>query len=273
MGTQFLEHDGGRIAFDDTGSGPLVVCVPGMGDLRAEYRFLTPQLVAVGYRVVTMDVRGHGESSVGWRDVSVAAIGSDILALIRHLSAGPAIIVGTSMAAGAAVCVAAEAPEAVAGLVLIGPFVRDMMPGWQRSAMFNTMFLRPWGASIWSRYFATLYPTARPADWDAYTAAQNRNLRERGRLETLRRMMVATKQASEAALSQVDAPVLVLMGTKDPDFNNPAAEARLVADRLHGGVQMIEGAGHYPHAEMPTQTGAAIVVFLNSCQEPARHVA
>ena len=99
MSTQYLEHDGGRIAFDDTGAGPLVVCVPGMGDLRAEYRFLTPQLVSAGYRVATMDVRGHGEASVGWADVSVAAIGSDILALIRHLDAGPATIVGTSMAA------------------------------------------------------------------------------------------------------------------------------------------------------------------------------
>lgn len=273
MNTQFLEHDGGRIAFDDMGSGPLVVCVPGMGDLRAEYRFLTPQLISAGYRVATMDVRGHGESSVGWRDVSVGAIGGDILALIRHLNAGPAIIVGTSMAAGAAVCAAAEAPEIVAGLVLIGPFVRDTMPGWQRSVMFGPMFMRPWGVSVWSRYFATLYPTARPADWNAYTAAQNSNLCEKGRLEALRGMMLASKQASEAALRQVNAPTLVIMGTKDPDFKDAAAEARLVADKLHGTVQLIEGAGHYPQAEMPDQTGPAIIAFLSRHQEPARHVA
>lgn len=273
MSTQYLEHDGGRIAFDDTGAGPLVVCVPGMGDLRAEYRFLTPQLVSAGYRVATMDVRGHGEASVGWADVSVAAIGSDILALIRHLDAGPATIAGTSMAAGAAVCVAATAPEAVAGLVLIGPFVRDTMPGWQRSAIFGTMLLRPWGISVWSRYFATLYPTSRPADWEQYTSAQKNNLREKGRLEALRGMMLATKAASEAALSKVNAPTLVIMGTKDPDFKDPAAEAKLVADSLHGGVQMIEGAGHYPHAEMPAATGSALLTFLGTLQEAERHVA
>ena len=177
------------------------------------------------------------------------------------------------MAAGAAVCAAAEAPDAIVGLVLIGPFVRDTMLGWQRSAMFNPMFQRPWGVGIWSRYFATLYPTARPADWDVYTAAQTSNLREKGRLEALRGMMVATKQASEAALSKVNAPTLVVMGTKDPDFNDPAAEAKLVADRLHGRVQMIDGAGHYPHAEMPAPTGAAIIAFLSTLQEAARHVA
>ncbi|MFN8474593.1 MAG: alpha/beta hydrolase [Anaerolineae bacterium] len=273
MSTQYFEHDGGRIAFDDTGDGPLVVCVPGMGDVRAEYRFLTPQLVSAGYRVVTMDVRGHGETSVGWSDVSVAAIGSDILALIRRLNAGPAIIVGTSMAAGAAVCVAAKAPQAVTGLVLIGPFVRDTMPGWQRAAMFGTMFRRPWGVSVWSRYFATLFPTARPADWETYTAAQKNNLREKGRLDALRGMMLASKQASEAALSKVNAPTLVIMGTKDPDFNEPAAEARLVAERLDGRVQMIDGAGHYPHAEMPAPTASAILGFLGRLQEAERHVA
>lgn len=35
--TQFLQTEGGRIAFDDTGgTGPLVVGIPGMGDLRSE---------------------------------------------------------------------------------------------------------------------------------------------------------------------------------------------------------------------------------------------
>ena len=54
MNTQFLKRPEGTIAYDDTGSGPLVVCAPSMGDC-AEYRFLAPQLVAASYRVVTMD--------------------------------------------------------------------------------------------------------------------------------------------------------------------------------------------------------------------------
>ena len=101
MGTNFLKIDGGSIAYDDSGSGPLVICVPSMGDLRGEYRFLAPRLASAGYRVVSMDVRGHGETSVAWPDYSVAAIGSDMLALARSLDAGPAAIIGTSMAAGA----------------------------------------------------------------------------------------------------------------------------------------------------------------------------
>ncbi len=114
MNTQYLERTQGRLAFDDRGTGPLVICVPSMGDVRQEYRFLAPILVEAGYRVVTMDVRGHGESSVNWPDYSVTAIGADILALIRHLNAGPTLLVGNSMAGGASVWAAAEAPELIA---------------------------------------------------------------------------------------------------------------------------------------------------------------
>ena len=105
-------------------AAPLVVCVPGMGDLRSEYRFFTPQLIQAGYRVVTMDVRGHGETKSSWPDVSIAAIGQDILALITHLDAGPAILAGNSFSAGSAVCVAVEALEKIRALIMPGPAVR-----------------------------------------------------------------------------------------------------------------------------------------------------
>ena len=129
MKTQFLQQSAGIIAYDERGSGPLVVCLPSLGDLRAEYRFLIPQLVDAGYRVVSMDVRGHGESSVNWPNYAVDGVGSDLVALLRALQAGPALVIGTSMAAGAIVWAAAEAPALIAGMVLIGPFVRVFVLG------------------------------------------------------------------------------------------------------------------------------------------------
>lgn len=106
--THFLAVEDGRIAFDDTGgTGPVVPAVPGMGDLRSEYRWLRPQLQAAGYRVVTMDVRGSGETSARWPDYPAHAVGRDALALLDHLAAGPAVILGNSFAAGAALRLAA----------------------------------------------------------------------------------------------------------------------------------------------------------------------
>jgi pimeloyl-ACP methyl ester carboxylesterase len=261
MGTQFLQLNDGQIGYDDQGSGPLVICAHSMGDLRGEYRFLTPQLTAAGYRVVTMDVRGHGESSPNWADVSVGAIGSDLLALARRLNAGPALIVGTSMAAGAAVWAAAEGPDLVRGLALIGPFVRGNGSA-LGSMLYSALFARPWGPALWQMYYTSLYPTRKPADFATYRAALRANLAEPGRIEALRNMLTASKTASEARLGQVKAPVWVVMGSKDPDFKNPAAEAEWTAAALRGSYTMVEGAGHYPHAEMPEVTGPIILSFF-----------
>ena len=61
---------GGRIAFDMTGSGPLVVLSHGIGDRRQAYLFLPPMLALAGYRVVNADLRGHGESSMAWASIT-----------------------------------------------------------------------------------------------------------------------------------------------------------------------------------------------------------
>ena len=68
--TEYLDLDGGRIAYDVTGTGPLVVLSHGIGDRRQAYRFLAPMLAQAGYRVVSADLRGHGESSMGWKSVT-----------------------------------------------------------------------------------------------------------------------------------------------------------------------------------------------------------
>jgi len=259
----FLKIGNGSIAFEDSGgSGPLVVCVPGLGDLRQQYRFLAPALVSARYRVVTMDLRGMGESSADWPDYSAAAVGSDIVALIAHLGAGHAVIIGNSMAAASAVWAAAQVPDRIIGIVLIDPFVRDMPISWATAALLKVAFMRPWGIAAWSTYYGSLYPTSKPADFDEYRASLRRNLSEPGRLDALRAQLDAPKAACEARIPEVKAPVLVIMGSKDPDFGDPKAEANLVASRLHGQLVMIDGAGHYPHAEMPNEVGPGIIKFL-----------
>jgi alpha-beta hydrolase superfamily lysophospholipase len=60
--TQLLDRPEGRIGYEVAGEGPLVVLLPGMGDVRAGYRFLAPALAETGYRVASTDLRGRGDS-------------------------------------------------------------------------------------------------------------------------------------------------------------------------------------------------------------------
>jgi pimeloyl-ACP methyl ester carboxylesterase len=138
--------------------------------------------------------------------------------------------------------------------------------------LFSLMFARPWGPAMWVKYYSSLYPSRKPADFPAYSAALLGNLKEPGRLESLMKMLRASKRASEERVPRVNSPTLVLMGSKDPDFKNPESEAKWVAEHLNGTYIMIENAGHYPHAEMPEVTGPLVLNFIESLPEARQEI-
>jgi pimeloyl-ACP methyl ester carboxylesterase len=263
--TQFLAIGAGRIAYEDSGgTGPTVICVPGLGDVRGQYRFLSPLLEQAGFRVITMDLRGMGESSVGWSDYSAAAVGDDIVAMVKQLGVAHAWVIGNSMAGAAAIWAAAAAPHQIAGIILIDSFVRDIQVSFFARTALSAGLHRPWGPAFWTMYYSSLYKAAPPADLDTYTAALKANLKEPGRFEALQAMVAAPKAACEARIPEVHAPALIVMGTADPDFTDPKAEADLVTQKLHGTEFMVTGAGHYPHIEMPQPVAIEIIGFMRS---------
>jgi pimeloyl-ACP methyl ester carboxylesterase len=270
METRYLTLPEGRLAYDDQGTGPVMICMPGMGVIRQDYRLLAPRLVAAGYRVVTVDPRGEGESDTRWPDYSVAALGADLIALARALNSGPVYLAGGSMAAGAAVWAAAEAPELVSGLVLLAPVTRDFGPMWRARLTYATLlaplFTGPWGPAVWRTYLKSLFPTGKPDDLQAYLARVEATLRQPGRMAALRAMIAASKAASGQRLGRVTAPALLVMGMKDRDFPSPEAEGRTLVGLLGGParLELIEGIGHYPEAEATERTAALIMEYLAS---------
>ncbi len=256
----YLDRPEGRVAFEVTGAGPLVICLPGMGELRSSYRFTVPALAAAGFRVATMDLRGHGDSDATFTAYDDVAAGQDALALADHLG-GPAVLVGNSMGAGAAVWAAAERPEAVTGIALIGPFVRNPpIPALMR-LIFRMAMSGPWATWAWRAYLPKLYPNQRPDDFDQHLAALTETMRRPGHA----RALVATTRTSHAPaeerIGDISAPALVVMGERDPDFSDPAAEARWITQRLGAELLLVPEAGHYPQVERPDQVNPALVSF------------
>lgn len=263
--TEFITTEGGRIAFDDTGgTGPAVLAIPGMGDLRSEYRLIRPYLVQAGYRVITMDPRGFGETSAKWDDYSARAVGRDAVAVLKHLGTGPATIMGNSFAAGSALWAAKEARDAVSGVVLLGPIVRDLPASFIQKLLLKIGFAGPWKVGFWTMYWNTLFPTRKPADHAEVKAAITANLREAGRMDALKAMLALSKSDTAAILGQTQVPTLIVMGTKDPDFPDAVEEARQLAGQLSAETVIVDGAGHYPHTEMPEMVAPRLLVFLAS---------
>src|SRR4051794_23219365 len=255
-----IERSEGRIAYEVVGEGPLVVCVPGMGELRSLYRHTAPALVAAGYRVATMDLRGHGDSDATFSSYDDVAAGDDVLALIEHLG-GPAVVVGNSMGAGAAAWAAAERPELITGLVLVGAFVRNPPMNPLLALAFRAAMAGPWAPRVWASYLPKLYPGRRPDDFAEHTGLIVATMRRPGHARAFSRTTRTSHAPVEARLGEVRAPVLVVMGDRDPDFGDAAAEGRWIAERLDGELLIVPGAGHYPQVEDPELVNPAIVAF------------
>ncbi|MFE7213586.1 alpha/beta fold hydrolase [Streptomyces sp. NPDC057611] len=272
--TEYLAVDGGTIAYEVAGSGPLIVLAHGMGDSRAAYRAVIPPLVAAGHRVAAVDLRGCGESSVGWPAWSRTAIAGDLLAVIRHLG-GPAVLVGHSISGGAATIAAAQEPSLITAVVELAPFTRKQSIGLGdlRVKRFRRGMLRLLGTGafgsvpLWRSYLDVAYPGVKPADWAERLDRIDALLREPGRMKALQGMGRSTPTDAGAQLSNVRCPVLVVMGTLDPDWADPHAEGSAIVDALPSGLgllEMIEGAGHYPHDQFPDQVVSLMLAFLRS---------
>jgi len=253
-----------RVAYELRGDGPLVVTIPGMGDLRSADAQLADALIADGFRVATLDLRGHGDSDAGFADLGDAATASDAAALIEHLG-GPAVVVGTSMGASSAVLVAADRPDLVAGLVLLSPFVRNGSGDARlMRIMYRILFARPWGAAVWAAYYrGPLNRGIAPADHDAHVAAIRASLRRPGRLAEFRRLtLTLDHQIVADRVGEVTAPALAVIGARDPDYPDPAAELQHVAEVLGARPLLVDDAAHYPHRQRPDLVLPAVRAFV-----------
>jgi len=273
-----LTTEEGTIAYDVSGRGPLVVLAHGMGDSRHSYRFVVPELVAAGYRVANVDIRGCGDSSVGWRSYERADIARDLIALVRHLG-GPAVIVGQSISGGAATIAAATAPDVIAGIVELAPFTRKQsvdIGGLLRNTHHRAgtvqlaKVMMSGSLKSWLNYLDVAVPT-KPSDWNEQRSRIERALTQPERMTALQAMAKTSPKDAGAQLANVRCPVLVIEGSADPDWADPRAEGRRILADLPTGLgelAVIEGAGHYPHTETPADVLALLLPFLSKTLAP-----
>lgn len=267
-----LEVENGTLAYEVTGSGPLIVLAHGIGDSRRAYRFVIPALVEAGYRVAAIDLRGCGESTAEWASYSRTDVARDLLALLNHLG-GPAVIVGHSISGGAATIAAALEPSLVTAVVELAPFTRKQqfrladlrVPRFRRGS-FHVLGAGILGRiSQWRRYLDVAYPDPKPADWDIRLTEIDVMLREPGRMKALQKMVQSGPADAAAQLPNVRCPVLIVEGSLDPDWAVPEAEGQAIVTDLPSGLgrlEIIEGAGHYMHVQFPDQVVALMRSFL-----------
>jgi non-heme chloroperoxidase len=133
-----LQGAGVTIAADAGGpeDGQSVVLLPGGGQTRHSWGAATTLLASRGYRVLSLDLRGHGDS--GWApdgDYSLDRFVDDLAAILADLPR-PAFLIGASLGGLASLVTAGEHRAPVAGVVLVDVAPRIEMAGATQIAAF-----------------------------------------------------------------------------------------------------------------------------------------
>ena len=170
------------------------------------------------------------------------------------------MIIGQSFSGRAATIAAATHPELVQAIVEIGSFTRPV-PVSLTGLLRNRQYRRGAPRLLWVgltgsvktllKYHDIAYPGTKPADWDTWLDGLKRNLSEPGRMKALQKMGMSRPVRRRGATAQRPLSRLVILGTLDPDFPDPEAEAAAIVCMLSEGLGryvMIDGAGHYPQA-------------------------
>ncbi|MCF1593690.1 alpha/beta fold hydrolase [Streptomyces muensis] len=256
----------GDLAYRDTGTGDLVVLVHSG---YVDHRVFDDQIPALAahHRVVAVDVRGHGFSANASRPFRWS---DDLADLLRHLDAGPAVLVGLCMGAAVVTDTALEHPELVRALVVSGAGASEFEftdPATLEHVNEAARLLGAADVKGWLDHFAkgvagphrTVDEVApdvvrRLLDMCANTLAKHTP-------DEPQWLVPLTDTWSR--LPKVGVPVLAVHGALDAPDSIAMAErvARTVPD---GRSVTVQGVGHYPNMENPEVFNGILADFLRT---------
>jgi pimeloyl-ACP methyl ester carboxylesterase len=275
MVSRTVELDGPVHVADFGGRGPTMVLVHGLGGSHVNWMCVGPALAGRA-RVVAPDLAGFGRTPLAGRSAAVRAQQTLLARFIDHVAPDePVILVGNSMGGLIAMLEAAQRPERVARLVLVGP--AQPRP---RTAMFDPLVALTFaayafpgiGELVMRWRAARLGPEGVVRQSLALCCADSKCLsaevvaahvamaRERAEmpwgqaafLEATRSIMALLVQRAEmrGVIETIRAPTLVIQGTEDRLV--PVAASRgLAAVRREWELVVWDAVGHVPMLEVP----------------------
>jgi pimeloyl-ACP methyl ester carboxylesterase len=254
--------DGTRLRMIDTGRGPAVVFIHGLGASMYSWRHQLEPVLAAGFRVVAYDNRGFGFSERPDSGYSNEAYARLLVAVLDSLGIHDAVLVGHSMGGAIAGEVAVRYPERVLGLVLLGPagyLSRSSrllrLPTAGRVAM--ALASRSSVAGVLRLCYADPRRVTEE-DIDQYYAPVKLPGTQRAMSRVLANFAF---DGLRGRLAPVTAPTLVLWGAEDRVIPLSAA-ARLAEEPQRAAFFVVPDAGHNLQEEQPREITQSLIGFL-----------
>jgi len=251
-----------RIAVDQSGAGPLVILMHGIGGNRTNWHDQLP-VFAAHFRAVSWDTRGYGASDDYEGPLDFGDFARDLARVLDHFRSARAHLVGLSMGGMIAMDFYSRYPERVATLTIC-----DSLPGFNHlTAEQRREFIRlrqePLLAGKEPKDIAPAVAgtligrSAHPGSFERLVASMS-VLHKESYLKTI--AGTATYQRL-FELEKVAVPTHIVVG--DEDRLTPPEMSRLMAQRIPGAcLSLIEGAGHLSNIEQPEKFNRAVLAFL-----------
>lgn len=258
----FVRNQDIDIFFEDSGAGPPVVLGHSFLCSGEMWREQVPALSA-NFRVINLDLRGHGRSGHVTAPFSLYDAVSDVLAVLDSLNIERATWCGLSIGGMVALRAALTHPDRVAGLILLDT---DAGP----ETGLQKLKYRAMGAGAKLLGLRPFLPSVAGMMFGATTRRQNPQLVDewKGRFAGLHLSSVlhcmeaiVRRDSLLVRLDQIGVPTLVLVGEEDAALPPPLS--RRIHDRLRDSTfDLIPAAGHLSSLEQPAPVTDAILSFL-----------
>lgn len=266
-----VESAGVRLSGEEVGEGPPVILLHGLTATRRYVLHGSVALARRGYRLISYDARGHGESSPA-ETYDYEVLAEDLGAVIadRCPDERP-VLSGHSMGCHTAIRYALEGAEAVAALVLISPAALGLPTADEVLAHWDGLAdgLEKRGVEgFMGAYEGDLEVTP---DWRETALRITRQRLERHRhpeavAAALRQVPRSIAFDGLDELRTLDVPALVVASHDDADPGHPLAIAEAWADALPRARLISEARGKSPLAWQGGRLSRAIAEFMD---EPA----
>ena len=252
-----------RIAAEEEGEGPAVVCVHGLGGSSNTWTPLMPALAR--HRVIRIDLPGSGRSQRAEGALSIERYVDAVLEVCTRLNVTRAHWLGHSLGTIVVQHIAASQPKLAASVALFGPIMAP--PDAARAAMKARAAKAREGAAGMHEITQGLLNAAVSADTRARLPIAVAFVREslmRQDGDAYARSCEALANAQAAAVGRIEAPVLLVTG--DEDGVAPPQAVRTMADKLHGAkstrVVVMPRCGHWTPVERPEECQRELREFL-----------
>jgi pimeloyl-ACP methyl ester carboxylesterase len=243
----YVRSDGCDLYFEQAGSGVPILLIPPAGTTASTWGPVTDELARIG-RVITYDRRGYARS-VSEPVRSVSRHTFDAAAILQHLHAAPAIVVGTSAGATIAVDLAVRRPDLVQAVIAHEAAWRASRRLPNRSqlaaiAKIGWLALRGRHGDAADALLRAAYAYRDGGTaWDAFPEGWRRVARENGRAALRDFRNSVGNYPSPKDLATINVPVVCSYGARSP--HNIADLTRSLASAIPTATtHQIAGAGH-----------------------------